>query len=48
MENKNLLSLEQSALLQQALNLGIIDIDSVLDTLMSNNRDKVKKSIHMH
>ena len=43
MENKNSLPLEQSALLQQALNLGIIDIDSVLDTFMSNKREQIKK-----
>ena len=43
MKNQNLFSQEQSVLLQQAIKIGIIDIDSVLDTLMSNKREQVKK-----
>lgn len=43
MEFDNLLSTEQLVLLQQAIKIGILDIGSVLDTLMSNKREQVKK-----
>ena len=42
-ENRNMSNFKLSVL-QEALSSGIVDIDSVLDTLMSTKREKVSDS----